>query len=512
VSRRGGAVVVLAGPDGAGKSTLSRDLSAVWTSVPVAQLHHRPGILGGRTPAGSPASNPQRERPYPRLLSGMKLLFLWLDFELGWWLRYRRFVRTGGVLLHERGWWDIAIDPLRYRLRPMPRLVHALNRFLPKPDVTIVLEGDPQLLLARKRELPVSELHRQMRAWRGAGPHLGRVVYLDSSRPRTRLAREVREVIEAILTPRMGRGGWVHLPSRARSRWIVPRGPRSLARSGFSVYQPVTARARLGWEISRILAGWGFLKLLPDGPGPDRDLIESLADFMSADGSLSVVRSNHPDRYVVALLDKDGQITAVGKIAQSVSSCNALAREASAIETLGEFLPPPLVPPTILAKRPGLLLFEAAKWRPRRNPWLLPSEVAAALGGFYRSAGGGQDSGPRHGDFAPWNLLRTSSGWILVDWEEANRESSPFFDVFHYLVQSHVLLGRPKAAEVVRAAYGEGSVGAPVRAYAGRAHLDVTSGSEWFVRYLQESTRNLNPRTTEGRLGLSARRRLSARV
>ena len=49
----------------------------------------------------------------------------------------------------------------------------------------------------------------------------------------------------------------------------------------------------------------------------------------------------------------------------------------------------------------------------------------------------------RHGDFAPWNLLKNPSGtWVAVDWEEGCAEDAPGLDLVHDLVQEEFLIRR----------------------------------------------------------------------
>jgi len=49
-----------------------------------------------------------------------------------------------------------------------------------------------------------------------------------------------------------------------------------------------------------------------------------------------------------------------------------------------------------------------------------------------------------HGDFSPWNLLRTPQGLALVDWEEARIALEPLFDLAHFVVSSCALVWRDK--------------------------------------------------------------------
>ena len=49
----------------------------------------------------------------------------------------------------------------------------------------------------------------------------------------------------------------------------------------------------------------------------------------------------------------------------------------------------------------------------------------------------------RHGDFAPWNLLKNPSGtWVAVDWEEGCAEDAPGLDLVHDLLQEAFLIRR----------------------------------------------------------------------
>jgi hypothetical protein len=177
-----GGVLTVAGPDGTGKSTLCDALiRGVLRDRPVLRVHHRFGVLPARGGEQATVTEPHRQEPYPAPLAAIKALVLFADFWLGWLLRARPFVRRGGWVLLERGWWDLAVDPRRYRLPPGGRLVRALGRLLPQADVLLVLEGPPAVLWARKQELPEAELERQVRAWHDGVPAGVRRVHLDTS-------------------------------------------------------------------------------------------------------------------------------------------------------------------------------------------------------------------------------------------------------------------------------------------------------------------------------------------
>jgi thymidylate kinase len=492
--RRGG-VIMVAGPDGSGKTTLAQGLAqTLFADVPVLQVHHRRGIgrLPGRQPRGS-TSEPHRHAPYPAVVSLGKVFYLFVDFLYGWLATIRPFVRSGGWVILQRDWWDLLVDPKRYRLRPVPRLGRFLGRLLPEPDLTVILEADPEVILVRKAELPPTELARQSAAWRAVRPPGRSCVYLDAARP----AGEVLRCAAAELARRMSgqqssrhAAGWVAIPRAPSERWLLPRGPRPVARTGLRVYQPVTVNGRIGWELARALSSLGVLRLLRRSPAPPRAVTELVDPHVPVGGSFAVARANLPGRFVVLIVGADGAPVAVAKVALDAAGRATLAREATNLERLGALLPPPLSAPRLLGRADGALVMEAVPWQARWRPWRMPEDVAFALGVFFRAGPGGVVNGcagSSHGDVAPWNLLKTTNGWVLVDWEDARAARPPFYDLMHYLAQSRTLLGRPSTRELVDGVAGKrGWVGAAVAAYARGAQLSPDEAWPYLLAYLED--------------------------
>ncbi len=436
----------------------------------------------------------------------------WLDFELGGLLRVLPLRARTGLVVMERGWWDLSVDPARYRLDVPASLVNFLGRWLPRPDLALVLQAPPDLIHARKAELAEEEIDRQQELWGRALPPGVRAVRLDASRPIEEVVRAARtEIVRALEARAAGRVGvgWASLPSARRPRWMLPRGPRPVTRAAPFVYQPVTPRGLLGWQIARLLASAGGFRLLPRGPAPPRAVRAAVAAFVPPGGAVAVAASNHPGRFLALVIARNGECRSVVKVAFDEEGKGALAREANALEVLAPRLPAPLRGPEMLAREDGVLALRAVPWRPRLRPWMLPERVAGALGTFFRQGAEGV-GGLGHGDFAPWNLLETDGSWTLVDWEMAAEDAPPFFDPFHYVMQSHALIGRPRADGVLRALEGKGALGAALQEYAGAAGLPFSEASSCFVRYLEESAKSLDLTRPDGRAGLRARRQLLA--
>jgi thymidylate kinase len=102
----------------------------------------------------------------------------------------------------ERGWFDFAVDPRRYRMRVSPGVVRMLGRLLPRPDLALVLDASDRTLLARKTELHGEELSRQMQMWRAFRfPRGTHKVVIDASRPFEEVLQTARESVEGLRSP-----------------------------------------------------------------------------------------------------------------------------------------------------------------------------------------------------------------------------------------------------------------------------------------------------------------------
>jgi energy-coupling factor transporter ATP-binding protein EcfA2 len=194
--RPGGRLVLVVGPDGSGKSTLAGRLVEEQRGrfEGTRRFHWRPTILPragaflGRSVGNT--STPHAKVPHGRILSVLVLMYYWLDFFVGGWLKTWVLKRRGELIVMERGWQDIGVDARRYRLQVPSKLVFAMARLLPAPDLILVLEAPAAVLLKRKQELPASELKRQADAWRRVPfPRRSRVVYMDTSVGRDQVAR-----------------------------------------------------------------------------------------------------------------------------------------------------------------------------------------------------------------------------------------------------------------------------------------------------------------------------------
>lgn len=162
----GGATLVFLGPDGVGKTTLLRAVSKSLEAVfPEQNIYRwRPAVFA-RAPrlARLPHSRP------PRSLWGSisYLFFTWLDFTSGYVMAIRGALSRSALVIFDRFYHDLLIDPKRYRFGGPIWMVRALARIVPPRDLFfVVLDADEQTILGRKQQLPPEEIRRQRGAYR----------------------------------------------------------------------------------------------------------------------------------------------------------------------------------------------------------------------------------------------------------------------------------------------------------------------------------------------------------
>ncbi|SFD91554.1 hypothetical protein [Nitrosomonas sp. Nm166] len=197
--RPSGTVIAILGVDGAGKSTvINAILSALnaATHNAVVVQHLRPTLLpplarlkGKQHVHTGPVLEPHGSKPSGKLGSLFRLAYLTLDYLIGYWLWTRpKIAKQPTVVIFDRYAYDMALDPRRFRIGLSSRVAGWFAALAPKPDLIICLHGNPEVIVARKQELPLEETRRQVDALRDFASREPRAVLIstDSSIEETR--------------------------------------------------------------------------------------------------------------------------------------------------------------------------------------------------------------------------------------------------------------------------------------------------------------------------------------
>lgn len=217
--------VALVGPDGAGKTTVSRrlvdelglpvksiymgvNLDSSGLMLPTTRLILALKRARGQRPDMVAASERDAEKPRPRGLARRSAAGLKSGARLTVWLGeewFRQLVawywkRRGHIVVFDRhffaDYYDYDIAATQGR-RPLARRIHGflLEHAYPKPDLVICLDAPAEVLFARKGEASVEWLRRRRDAYLGLQQLVPRFARVDATRPLDEVTREVADII-----------------------------------------------------------------------------------------------------------------------------------------------------------------------------------------------------------------------------------------------------------------------------------------------------------------------------
>ena len=175
------------------------EMKRVMTERKVEYAWTRVHSLPRRASSSGDEARPHQVTTYSTFMSCLKVLYVFIDNWVGSLKRVGPMKRAGTLLLVDRGWWDMAVDQRRYRLKNSAWLVRLLGRFAPRPDLVVILQAPPATILQRKAELDAGELQRQMEVWRNVLPSRVPRELLDVDRPFGQVAGDLRLLLEKVL-------------------------------------------------------------------------------------------------------------------------------------------------------------------------------------------------------------------------------------------------------------------------------------------------------------------------
>jgi len=189
--------IVILGPDGAGKSSVIRGLVEKLNlrGCAVEVRHLKPRIVfAGRGEPVTIVVDPHGKPPRSAFLSMVKIV-VWLFEE---WYAQIFLDKRDCVLLCDRYYHDLLIDPKRYRYGGPQWVARLIGGLMPRPKLWILLDAPPAVLRARKQEVSPQETARQREAYLAFIRRQRNSATVEASRLLENVIADVERAITAI--------------------------------------------------------------------------------------------------------------------------------------------------------------------------------------------------------------------------------------------------------------------------------------------------------------------------
>lgn len=196
-------VVAFIGADGSGKSTVAyRTLTAPPPVFRRTEYFHFRPALGLKRLESGPVIDPHGRRPWNKPLSVAKILYLLFTFQMGWWIAVWPLLIRSTLVVFDRYYHDLLVDPLRYRYGGPMWLARWVGKLIPNPDLWILLDAPPEVLQDRKQEVPTAETIRQRRAYLDLVHEMDNAIVVDASQPLDKVVADVNSAILTVMAER----------------------------------------------------------------------------------------------------------------------------------------------------------------------------------------------------------------------------------------------------------------------------------------------------------------------
>lgn len=190
--------IVILGPDGAGKSSVIQGLMRRVDQPggrAVKVRHLKPQvILPQRGEPGAIVTDPHGKPPRSALTSLAKIL-VWLIEE---WCADLFMDRNRTLLICDRYYHDLLIDPLRYRYGGPLCAARLVGRLMPRPRLWVLLDAPAEVLQARKQEVTAAESARQRQAYLAFVRQQREYAIVDAAQPLDEVIAEVERAVRSI--------------------------------------------------------------------------------------------------------------------------------------------------------------------------------------------------------------------------------------------------------------------------------------------------------------------------
>lgn len=200
-----GLSVAFLSPDGGGKSTIIKQIeeTCAGSFCGIQYVYTRPHLLrnpGSYNPVnphgeGDGNPNPHGKTLHGRLKSWCRFLYYVMDYALGTLLKIYPMKVMKKLVVFDRYYYDYLVDLERYQYNLPKWAPRSFRHLIPMPDIVFILDGKPEVLYARKKELTLEELKYQVEAYRKVASLVQNSYLIDVNRGVQTVTQEVTKAI-----------------------------------------------------------------------------------------------------------------------------------------------------------------------------------------------------------------------------------------------------------------------------------------------------------------------------
>ena len=124
------------------------------------------------------------------------------DYWLGYWWKIRPKLVRSTLVVSDRYFDDVLVDPQRYRMHRPRAFTRMLLHWIPRPELWLVFDLPSEVLRARQADIATEEAIRQRAEYRRVLSAHENVVFLDASAPLEKVVAQAERAITTQLARR----------------------------------------------------------------------------------------------------------------------------------------------------------------------------------------------------------------------------------------------------------------------------------------------------------------------
>ncbi len=204
-----GLLVIFLGPDGVGKSSVIDEMISMTKPAfrGSKKIHLRPRLFQKNMQGGSVdnVADPHGQQCRGNAASIAKVFYFLCDYILGYMYQVAPLLVRSKLVIFDRYYYDLLIDPARYRYGAPMWLARLAKYFIPKPDIVVVLDAPTDIVQLRKREVTWEETNRQRIAYKSFASAERNCVVIDASQPLLSVAGDSSKLVFELLAKRVNK-------------------------------------------------------------------------------------------------------------------------------------------------------------------------------------------------------------------------------------------------------------------------------------------------------------------